>query len=389
MHACNYALNVRSRLSVAYVVCSSWDRPKPQCVDYLLRKGARLEITDKNDVSTIMVASGGGHASCLSQILAAVKDKRILDATDAYGNNATHYACLSGESRALAILAEAGASLDIPSGPSKVGNAMHPAHIAVAYGFLSCLAELAKCSTNLEARDGSGETVLSLAIRCGSKSCVEFLLSGDSHRGALVKPDLPGKGAELPLHVAASLGRLSLVSLLLGAGAKPTARDGAGETALHVAARFGHAETVSALLEACEHDGSEGYTGTGPRRRSIARWWSMMTNSGETATFLAAREGFLGVCRALASAGALDPSFANSEGVTPIMVATLAGHEEAGTEIVQSGSLLEFPYLCSLCGTRMTRLFLEVYVHYGTHVQFNASFPALVLIIVCDVTLLQ
>lgn len=280
-----------------------------------------------------MLAAGGGHGSCLSILLEAVRDTEYLDVADANGRNASHYASLSGEAGALAQLANAGACLDLPSGPSKVGDAMHPAHLAVAHGFVECLEQLSAWNADLEATDGAGETVLSLAVQCGSEACAEFLLLGgdDGGTGPLVDPNLPGRGQEPPLHAAARRGRLFLLSLLLRAGADPAVRDRMGETVLHAAARFGQVGVVKALRQAPSmsngYNSSRGIGNHGTE--TLDRWWSMTTNAGETATFLAAREGYTGVCCALNEVGALDSSRPNNDGVTPLMVAALAGHEEA------------------------------------------------------------
>lgn len=95
-----------------------------------------------------------------------------MDAADANGNNASHYACRAGESGALALLADAGASLDTPSRtvPSnaagkKCASGMCPVHLAVVHGSLSCLELLAARGVNLEVTDGDGETPLSLAVK--------------------------------------------------------------------------------------------------------------------------------------------------------------------------------------------------------------------------------
>lgn len=90
----------------------------------------------------------------------------LLDVADIYGSNASHYACRAGEDGALALLANAGACLELPSGVSSTGrNGLHPAHLAVAHGFLFCLEELASRGVDLEAADGDGETPLSLAVQ--------------------------------------------------------------------------------------------------------------------------------------------------------------------------------------------------------------------------------
>lgn len=289
-----------------------------------------------------MLAAGGGHESCLKILLEATTAKTPchqngLDAADVNGSNATHYACGAGEAGALALLAEAGACLDLPSGASDAGNALHPAHIAVVYGFLFCLEELAVHNADLEATDGDGETVLSLAVKCGSEACAEFLLSGavaspvpgkstgsGSKGTPLVDPNRKGRGQERPLNSAARRGRLPFLSLLLRAGANPMAPDRDGETAVHAAARHGQVGVIETLAQAAGGGDEQALL----RGGGLDSLWFMTTNKGETATFIAAYEGHAGVCKSLHAMGVLDPSRPNVDGVTPMVAAALAGHAE-------------------------------------------------------------
>lgn len=284
-----------------------------------------------------MLAAGGGHDSCLEILLAAVANDDLtshglLDVADMDGSNASHYACKAGEAGALALLADAGARLDLPSGSSEAGNALHPSHLAVVCGFLFCLEELAARNVNLEATDGEGETVLSLAVQCGSEACVEFLLlGGAADRKPLVDPNHPGKRGEPPLNTAARRGRLSFLPLLLNAGADPAGQDCDGETAVHAAARYGQVGVLEWLAQA-SRGGDVSGNGKGQilvsRTERLPLWWFMTSNAGETPTFVAAREGNVSVCRVLQAIDVLEPSRPNADGVTPMVVAALAGRLE-------------------------------------------------------------
>lgn len=333
-----------------------------------------------------MFAAGGGHEACLDILLAAVDDAAaaaaddgeessifgLLNAADVDGNTASHYACRAGEDGALSLLADAGARIDLPAGASAEGTGLHPAHLAVVYGFLFCLEELASRGVDLEATDGDGDTLLSLAMQCGSEACAEFLLSTEVPGGLpLVDPNRPGKGEERPLNAAARRGRLSFMSLLVRAGASPAAQDGEGETAVHAAARSGQVGFIEALAQAGipgeDGDGEEGEGGAAGSNNNddaagsgeekdmkgsgLPTWWFTPSNSGETATFIAAHEGHAGVCRTLRAIHALEPSRPNAEGVTPMVAAALAGHSEVR-------------FFCDLCSCFLfwQRLYIYTYV---------------------------
>ncbi|CAM9613695.1 unnamed protein product [Ectocarpus sp. 4 AP-2014] len=365
-----------------------------ECVKYLLSKGARVDIGDNRETTPIMLAAGGGHESCLYILIeacsaaaataaAATSDASasnpatpqspafykadLLDVADADGNNASHYACRAGEDETLAILADAGACLELTSGASGTGGAgLRPVHLAVVHGFLFCLAELADRGVDLEATDGDEETPLSLAVRYGSEACAEFLLTegtkeadsteanGAAHTAGrpLVDPNRRsgggggGVGRERPLNTAARLGRTSLVLLLLSAGADPAATDRDGETAVHAAARCGQAGIIKALAQASggrlptrRPRVPAGVSGDESRNHNgdLPPWWFMVTDAGETATFAAAVEGHAGVLRSLLAVGALETSRPNAAGDTAMGAAALAGNSEALQVLVEAG----------------------------------------------------
>lgn len=192
---------------------------------------------------------------------------------------------------------------------------------------------------------------MGFAYQCGSEACAEFLLSEaepappapsgaagvETRAGGepLVDPNRPGgTGQERPLNSAARRGRVPFVSLLLRAGADPAATDYGGETAVHACARCDQVGVVETLAQAA---GGEPPSPPPADRASrederdrLPPWWFMVTDAGETATFVAAAEGHAGVLRALRAIGALEPSRPNADGVTPMVVASLAGHSEVG-----------------------------------------------------------
>ena len=128
-------------------------------------------------VAAAAAASASASASSTPPFSPDAYRASLLDVADVYGSNASHYACRAGEDGALSLLADAGACLELPSGPAGGASSggstgggsgsggLHPAHLAVAHGFLFCLEELASRGVDLEAEDGDGETPLSLAVQ--------------------------------------------------------------------------------------------------------------------------------------------------------------------------------------------------------------------------------
>ena len=113
-----------------------------------------------------------------------------------------------------------------------------------------------------------GFTALHLAAFFAHPIAVELLLE----RGAPVNAASDNTQRVQPLHSAAASGDVTVVKLLLGAGADPNAVQRLGFTPLHAAAQNGSREMVEALLAA----------GASPARAN---------DEGETPADLAARGG--------------------------------------------------------------------------------------------------
>lgn len=81
------------------------------------------------------------------------------------------------------------------------------------------------------------------AVSSGHKDIAEYLL----HEGA--DANVVNSGGRAPLTYAASKNYISILKLLLKAGAKVNHKDALGSTALHRAASAGRAEAVLVLIE--------------------------------------------------------------------------------------------------------------------------------------------
>ncbi|MBN9517222.1 ankyrin repeat domain-containing protein [bacterium] len=129
-----------------------------------------------------------------------------VNAAQADGTTALHWAAYHDDPRTAALLIQAGAS-------AKAANRY-------------------------------GVTPLALACTNGGAEVVELLLKAGADPNATLR------GGETALMTAARTGRLGPVKALLARGADANARDRKGQTALMWAAAEGHAEVTSALLAA-------------------------------------------------------------------------------------------------------------------------------------------
>ena len=127
--------------------------------------------------------------------------------------------------------------------------------------------------------------------------------------------------AETPLCVAAFVGSLECVSLLIEAGAQTDQSATDGATPLYAAAQNGHLEVVRFLVE------------SGAKKDQ-----STTDAVGATPLYAAAENGHLEVVRFLIASGAIKDQGATDYGGTPLFAAACHGHFEVVRLLVASGA---------------------------------------------------
>ncbi|XP_034388441.1 85/88 kDa calcium-independent phospholipase A2 [Cyclopterus lumpus] len=131
------------------------------------------------------------------------------------------------------------------------------AHIAVETGMRECLKHN-YVQSQINARDGSGQTPLHLACERGDLACVRQLLEESQAR-----TDIRDRHGETPMHRAAKQDTPAVIQVMcsrLCSGVNELNDN--GETPLHVACRLGRVESVRALLGGgakCDVIGGTGY----------------------------------------------------------------------------------------------------------------------------------
>jgi ankyrin repeat protein len=213
-----------------------------------------------------------------------LKQGADVNAAQADGMTALHWAAYHDDPRTAALLIDAGAS----------------AMAANIYGV----------------------TPLSLACTNGSAEVVEILLKAGAD------PSAVRRGGETALMTAARTGNPGPVKALLARGADVNAKDRNGQTALMWAAAEGHAEVASMLLAA---------------KADL----KTPTPSGFTPLLFAAREGRLEVARVLLKAGADVNEAVRSKkaaprgpqpGTSALHLAVENGHFELAVALVKAGA---------------------------------------------------
>ena len=125
------------------------------------------------------------------------------------------------------------------------------------------------------------------------------------------------KAGSTPLHVALSAGARSIAMALLEAGADPNSRTEDGFCPLLLAAQEGDVQLCSALLA----------RGADPNARDAF--------SGNSALHVALESGRLDLVVLLLDAEATDASVANSQALTPLMLAR-SRHDDAAVDLLQA-----------------------------------------------------
>jgi ankyrin repeat protein len=233
-------------------------------------------------------AAKRGDRAAATALLAQHAD---VNATEADGTTALHWAVRAADHDLIAALLEAGAD---PNALNRYG--MAALHLAAVNGDAAALRQLLEAGADANAKLPEGETVLLSAARTGAPDAIRVLLQ---------------------------------------AGADPDAREGwYGETALMWAAAENHAEAVRALLE----------HGADPNVRSAPQTWErrrvaqMLLSLGEwTPLFYAARENALEAARVLVEGGA-DLDAADPDGATALVIAIINAHNEFAEFLLAAGA---------------------------------------------------
>ena len=220
------------------------------------------------------------------------------------------------QARVQALLEE-NVNVDAPQ-----ADGMTALHWACYHDDLAGARRLIERGANVKAKNRYGVSPLSLACTNGSSEIVEALLAA----GADPNSTLPG--GETALMAAARTGKVGPVKALIARGAKVNARERRNQTAMMWAAAEGHESVVDVLLEA-DAD------------------FQTPLKSGFTPFFFAIREGRTGVAKRLLAAGidvnGLMRSSRSSgnqarKGTSGLILAVENGHLELALELVKAGA---------------------------------------------------
>ena len=286
---------------------------KPKIVDLTVQASCLLTAAKRGSV--IIVRALLSDPSC------------ELLARDEEGNTALHIAASRGHHDVVLELASRYMARPSEASAGVNNGGQTPLHLACSGGWIICVDPLAiKFPNEINITDSSGNTPIMAAVLAGHETITSLLkerykVDNESEGGkSLTHKELKTKNADLTvlascLLTAAKRGSVIIVRALLSdPSCDLLARDEEGNTALHIAASRGHHDVVLELASRYTSPSDEATT-------------AGVNNGGQTPLHLACSGGWIRCVDPLAIKFPNEINISDSSRNTPIMAASLAGHE--------------------------------------------------------------
>ena len=312
---------------------------KIDVADLLIAAGADVKAATRYNITPLSLACTNGNAALIERLLKAGADP---NSTSHEGQTALMTAALNGNVESVKLLLMRGAGVNVAE-PARGQTALM---WAASEGNAAASATLIEAGGDLKAKSKAGFTPLLFAVRGGHLETVKTLLK----HGADANDAAPDGTSALGMAVVNAY--FELAGVLLDSGANPNAPDPRGSP-LHTLAwlrrpgsdggnglgrrsygppvptgNLTDLELAKALLARGANPNSTFATPDGriPREGSVRNpplitlGRHIMTYTGATPFYLAARNGDAPYMRLLAEHGA-DPKIPTAGGVTPLMAA--------------------------------------------------------------------
>jgi ankyrin repeat protein len=216
----------------------------------------RVETATASPDSPLTAAVKRGDTAAVRALL---QKKADVNAPEADGTTALHWAAHRDDTATADVLIRAGAEVDAAN---RYG--VRPIALAAVNGNAAMIELLLEAGANPNLAQPEGETPLMTAARSGNALALQVLLA----HGADVKARERWRGQDA-LTWAAGEGHIRAAQLLLAHGADVNARSNDGYTPLAFAARQGHSDLVKVLLEAGANINDTTKAGPGPLTLAI------------------------------------------------------------------------------------------------------------------------
>lgn len=211
-------------------------------VNELLARGARL-CKDARGRTPVHIAAESGIPEIMRAVLDKVPDVNTLDERK---RTPLHYASRAGNKAVFDMLMDRGAELS----QDEDGNS--PLHAAAESGFLEAIVVLLEKGADVEAVNKEGETSLCMAISGEPGKVIDITARFKAVSALLEKgsdPNTPTRRGRTALHEACYAQDREIVYALLSKGANPTSKTKSGYTPLHGAAAWGDTDVIVSFID--------------------------------------------------------------------------------------------------------------------------------------------
>ncbi len=309
-----------------------------ELVSLLLSKGASLRCRTNAGKTPLMLAASDGRLEVVRYLL---EKKSELGAKDLDSNTALTEAARRGHAETTRLLLDQGADLCMKDG----GDLEKRLMLAALRGDAARVEELLYRGAAIDAATESGDTALTMAAGLGHMKLLGLLVKKGANPNLLLPCD------ETPLTIAAKNGRTEVVKALLDGGAAANVRDQDGNTALIAAAEQPNPEVVGMLLAAKADPNAANKKGRtaltmaaeNGRQETVRLLLNARANDkaadsqGNNALLLSARRGHTGIVKMLCERS-MDVNLRNAKGLTALMVAAGSGNKSVVKTLLSKGA---------------------------------------------------
>ncbi|KAJ6789895.1 hypothetical protein PWT90_03409 [Aphanocladium album] len=215
---------------------------RKKAVEMLIRHQANVNLVDGKGDYPLLLAASYGHASVIPILLAHGAEPNCHDAL---GFGPLHYAADVGNAEIATAILEKNAN-PLYAGPEDKKKS--PLFVAAARNSVDVLKACYKAYPNLVTgmKAENGHNLIHGAAFYNSTKALAYLLDVASrHKDSLTE----NIEKETALTMAADMGFLESVKILVGAGCDPSILDSKGKNAVHAAARSGKIKIVQCILD--------------------------------------------------------------------------------------------------------------------------------------------
>lgn len=293
-----------------------------------------LSVVLHASIAAATVADAAMHGN-RTAVVALLKQGDDVNAAQADGMTALHWAALNGDAELATLLVKAGASVKAATRIARYT----PLHLAARIGDAATLDVLVKAGADVNAANDNATTPLMLTAAAGNAHAVRLLLAN----GAQVNAKEKAKG-HTALMFAAAADRVEAVTALLEGGAHA----GATTTVFDLSEVAIPADRSAAnnAITKVQREAAEAARKNDPNSKPLVagvdRGYEyhelVAAQGGLTALHFAARQGHVSTVRTLVEGGADIDQVSAGVHASPLMIAIVNGHFDLASDLIARGA---------------------------------------------------